>query len=259
MRERAVCGTPARLCGDGREKRWPTALRSKSEQRDARHHMGGNGKKREKDRERERYDQTGAARNFLDDIGGGSSGRASARAIGADAYVSAGATRIRAVGACPSRLPSPSPLPPRCPTPPHPRRPVPPPPPSCRARRCLSCGPRRRSLSAAPFSSASRPASRRASSPSSRVVPLRYLVRNLRSKDIPRTPARRSAAVARAHELSRRGRKQRPTFAGAPLSGSRRKESSARRGGQRTGGRERSGEARNAEVRAAVRIRSFED
>lgn len=57
-------------------------------------------------RERGRYDGTGAARNFLDDIG--RSGRATG--ANADAYVSAGATRIRAVGACPSRC-----LPP-CPT-----------------------------------------------------------------------------------------------------------------------------------------------
>ena len=47
----------------------------------------------------ERYDGTGAARNFLDNIG--RSGRATG--ANADAYVSGGATRIRAVGACPSR------------------------------------------------------------------------------------------------------------------------------------------------------------
>ena len=49
----------------------------------------------------ERYDGTGAARNFLDNIG--RSGRATG--ANADAYVSGGATRIRAVGACPSRSP----------------------------------------------------------------------------------------------------------------------------------------------------------
>lgn len=47
----------------------------------------------------ERYDGTGAARNFLDNIG--RSGRATG--ANADAYVSGGATRIHAVGACPSR------------------------------------------------------------------------------------------------------------------------------------------------------------
>lgn len=52
----------------------------------------------------ERYDGTGAARNFLDNIG--RSGRATG--ANADAYVSGGATRIHAVGACPSRS---SPLP----------------------------------------------------------------------------------------------------------------------------------------------------
>jgi len=35
MRERAVCGTPARPRSDGREKPGATALRGKSEQRDA--------------------------------------------------------------------------------------------------------------------------------------------------------------------------------------------------------------------------------
>lgn len=53
----------------------------------------------------ERYDGTGAARNFLDNIG--RSGRATG--ANADAYVSGGATRIHAIGACPSRA---SPLPP---------------------------------------------------------------------------------------------------------------------------------------------------
>lgn len=53
----------------------------------------------------ERYDGTGAARNFLDNIG--RSGRATG--ANADAYVSGGATRIHAIGACPSRT---SPLPP---------------------------------------------------------------------------------------------------------------------------------------------------
>lgn len=52
----------------------------------------------------ERYDGTGAARNFLDNIG--RSGRATG--ANADAYVSGGATRIHAIGACPSRT---SPLP----------------------------------------------------------------------------------------------------------------------------------------------------
>lgn len=50
-----------------------------------------------------RYDGTGAARNFLDDIGPVWT-RARPALTLTLTYVSAGATRIRAVGACPSRL-----------------------------------------------------------------------------------------------------------------------------------------------------------
>lgn len=81
------------------------ALRAKARRLNARRRKG-----------RGRRGMTGQVRlvtSWMISAGPDASARARARASGAnaDAYVSAGATRIRAVGACPSRLPPPAPLP----------------------------------------------------------------------------------------------------------------------------------------------------
>lgn len=148
----------------------------------------------------------------------------------ADAYVSAGATRIHATGACPSRF----------------RLPF-------RAHRCLSCGPQ--FLPSVPLSpSPPRPSAafssvlRRARSPRAlaRVVPLWISARNSCVRKIfPSCPAR-SSPVARANVKPMQAGKQRPIFVRAFLCQELRWKESQQR-------EQKSGKSVHVEMRAKLR------